>query len=547
MLTNSMTHVTPSNKRPYRNSTVRSNHNRRRVQAQQWDAAGGERERTLDLTGETTEVSVSLFINRISAVDENKEEISLDVFLYVHWRDPRVHIRNDTDVNHVELTWKHRERFWVPDLYIRQLREMKVLSLFQEMTSLRLFRNHTMRISIGATVIIKCDMDFVLYPLDVQRCDVDFSSYKYTIADMNFKWVGEKALSFPSDFGDGYRLPKYVVSFSTEDYSQGVYYGEGNHSTARMHITMSRELRSYLLETYLPSSLFVIMSWGSFVVIPDMVPGRMVLLVTTLLSLVTMFDTVRNNSPPALELKCIEVWLISCTLFVFFALIEYFVVLFGIRYDKHWRQKKRDTERAAPPPLGTQQKENFVQRQVLCWQGQQNSSAMPRRNQLQAPAPSAAASNHNHVSPVAPIRHMSQLPPLLRRGIGKLAGAKEAGTATGPGGGSGGVGSSRIDNLRLFGGTSKVAPQHLDVDASKDIVLPSRTVLRENHVLSSEHSELRGRLKFRAVAEYVVLYCGSQRGMVDQVSLVLFPVCFFLFTTVYWISYVSESRMRMNG
>lgn len=67
----------------------------------------------------------------------------------------------------------------------------------------------------------------------------------------------------------------------------------GNHSTARMIIRMSREIRSHLLETYLPSLLFVIMSWGSFVVIPEVVPGRMVLLVTTLLSLVTMFDTVR--------------------------------------------------------------------------------------------------------------------------------------------------------------------------------------------------------------------------------------------------------------
>jgi hypothetical protein len=58
-------------------------------------------------------------------------------------------------------------------------------------------------------------------------------------------------------------------------------------------ITLSRELQSYLLETYLPSSLFVIISWGSFIVNPELVPGRMVLLVTTLLSLVTMFDTVR--------------------------------------------------------------------------------------------------------------------------------------------------------------------------------------------------------------------------------------------------------------
>lgn len=67
----------------------------------------------------------------------------------------------------------------------------------------------------------------------------------------------------------------------------------GEHSAARLKITLSRELRGYLLESYLPSSLFVIISWGSFCVIPEIVPGRMVLLVTTLLSLVTMFDTVR--------------------------------------------------------------------------------------------------------------------------------------------------------------------------------------------------------------------------------------------------------------
>lgn len=36
----------------------------------------------------------------------------------------------------------------------------------------------------------------------------------------------------------------------------------------------------------------------------------------------------------------LQVWLISCTLFVFLALMEYFIVLFGIRYDKHWRKPK---------------------------------------------------------------------------------------------------------------------------------------------------------------------------------------------------------------
>lgn len=53
-------------------------------------------------------------------------------------------------------------------------------------------------------------------------------------------------------------------------------YGDVEHCSARLEITLSREVKSYLLENYLPSTLFVSMSWGSFVVVPEIVPGRMV-------------------------------------------------------------------------------------------------------------------------------------------------------------------------------------------------------------------------------------------------------------------------------
>jgi hypothetical protein len=79
------------------------------------------------------------------------QEISLDVFMYVYWEDVRVFI--DDEVNkldeYVEITWEDRRHIWIPDLYIRQLRDIKVLSLFQEMTSIRLYRNNTLRVSIG--------------------------------------------------------------------------------------------------------------------------------------------------------------------------------------------------------------------------------------------------------------------------------------------------------------------------------------------------------------------------------------------------------------
>jgi hypothetical protein len=145
----------------------------------------------------------------------------------------------------------------------------------------------------------------------------------------------------------------------------------------------------------------------------------------------------RNNSPNALELKCIEVWLISCTLFVFFALLEYFVVLFGIRYDKHWRHKKQDLERI----------------NATTWE-RPTENTQPTLAAVAAAATAAAATNNtnasNHHRP-------TQLPPLLHH------------RAT----------TNRVDNLRLFGGNSKIMPQDNTQDRhTKDMASPRSTMIR---------------------------------------------------------------------
>ena len=45
--------------------------------------------------------------------------------------------------------------------------------------------------------------------------------------------------------------------------------------------------------------LFVVVSWISFVVPPDVIPGRMALLITLFLVLVNIFNTVTTNTPKA--------------------------------------------------------------------------------------------------------------------------------------------------------------------------------------------------------------------------------------------------------
>ena len=52
---------------------------------------------------------------------------------------------------------------------------------------------------------------------------------------------------------------------------------------------------------------------------------------------------------------------------------------------------------------------------------------------------------------------------------------------------------------------------------------------------------------FRNVADVALLYAGSQRGKLDQISLVFFPLSFLLFTIIYWVLYLNESRKKLSS
>jgi hypothetical protein len=48
---------------------------------------------------------------------------------------------------------------------------------------------------------------------------------------------------------------------------------------AGFELTLRRKVSHYIITYYLPSGMFVIVSWISFLVPPEIVPGRMTLLV----------------------------------------------------------------------------------------------------------------------------------------------------------------------------------------------------------------------------------------------------------------------------
>merc|ERR1719242_1327387 len=123
----------------------------------------------------------------------------------------------------------------------------------------------------------------------------------------------------------------------------------GNYSVAGFELTLRRKVSHYIITCYLPSGMFVIVSWISFLIPPDIVPGRMTLLITVFLVLVNIFNTITTNIPKAKGLTAIEAWVIVCVLFVFGALIEYAGILLQMKMRASTR--KLPLKKQSPPQL----------------------------------------------------------------------------------------------------------------------------------------------------------------------------------------------------
>ncbi|CAG0884648.1 unnamed protein product [Darwinula stevensoni] len=122
-------------------------------------------------------------------------------------------------------------------------------------------------------------------------------------------------------------------------------YSEGRYAKVAMKVILTRKLSFYLLQTYVPSGLLVLISWLSYLINPEHVPGRMLVCVATILANSTMFTGFQSQMPTVSYVKAIDVWMMACIAFGIFSLVEFSVV---IHMGKRWKDINR-----TPSPDGS--------------------------------------------------------------------------------------------------------------------------------------------------------------------------------------------------
>jgi len=269
-------------------------------------------------------VYFKLPVSEISEIDDHKSILTIRLNYKLRWAESRMAVNESADwgEGEINISPDNVDLFWTPDVIIHDLVSFNKPEILNQVGALEIYRDGRVYYKVRSDITVVCKaMEFGQFPLDKHKCYFILTSFGYDAEHMvlggqfHYERQNQRTLPFNVDIQP---LPenKRVVLGSSSNYSA---YG--------FEVLLSRSLGPFILSVYLPSAMFVMMSWVSFFVPPDIVPARIVLLVTLCLVLINMFNSTTTRIPVSNAVTAMEVWLLACMLLVFLSLVEYAIIL----------------------------------------------------------------------------------------------------------------------------------------------------------------------------------------------------------------------------
>ena len=267
-------------------------------------------------------------IFEIQEIDDQKRTILLNMYFIIYWLEPRIEINStamdwtdDTNGNMSFIPLGQMDRFWYPDLEIYKMKTYDAKSALKDMASFKVNKTKWLRYSSRVDITLSCHMNFDEYPLDSHDCPFRVGSYYSSIGTVNCSSNYEFT-------NDDQPMLHYSIELQPLPEKLRLYsVWNQDWATCGFNIHLKRTRIQNFFEVYLTCTLLVIISWISFVIRPEVVPGRMGLLVTTLLVLINIFIGIKSKAPISSGLNAFDVFLIICIGQVFVACLEYAMVL----------------------------------------------------------------------------------------------------------------------------------------------------------------------------------------------------------------------------
>ncbi|XP_050063878.1 glycine receptor subunit alpha-4 isoform X2 [Aphis gossypii] len=280
-----------------------------------------DKNRAPKVQGQPTIVYFHVTVLSLDSINEESMTYVADIFLAQSWRDQRLRLPENMseDYRILDVEWLHD--IWRPDCFFKNAKKVTFHEMSIPNHYLWLYHDKTLLYMSKLTLVLSCAMKFESYPHDTQICSMMIESLSHTTHDLVFIWNMTDPLVVNPDI----ELPQLDISNNiTTDCT--IEYSTGNFTCLAVMFNLRRRLGYHLFHTYIPSALIVVMSWISFWIKPEAIPARVTLGVTSLLTLATQNTQSQQSLPPVSYVKAIDIWMSSCSIFVFLSLMEFAVV-----------------------------------------------------------------------------------------------------------------------------------------------------------------------------------------------------------------------------
>lgn len=288
--------------------------------------------------GSPVEVRVDMYVANIWAMQEVKMEFTIDIYLRQYWRDERLAFGHLTSDPLLTLSSNINKQIWVPSTYFLKTKKAYFHDVTTENYLLQIQPNGSIFYSIRLTITTSCTLDLRRFPHDTQLCTLALESYGYQTTDVWYAWNPRDDNTSAIFVNNEVELPQFEL-VNVEKEAVINKYNIGNHSSLVAMFKMKRRIGYFLIDTYVPSTIIVIISWISFWINPDTAPARVALGITTVLTMTTLISSARASLPKVSYVKAIDWYLLLCLIFVFGSILEYTFIAFMINVKNKSKKK----------------------------------------------------------------------------------------------------------------------------------------------------------------------------------------------------------------
>ncbi|XP_068105809.1 gamma-aminobutyric acid receptor subunit alpha-3 [Hyperolius riggenbachi] len=283
-----------------------------------------------------TEVRTEIYVTSFGPVSDTDMEYTIDVFFRQNWLDER--LKFEGPLKTLTLNNLLASKIWTPDTFFHNGKKSVAHNMTTPNKLLRLTYNGSLLYTMRLTIHAECTMHLEDFPMDVHACPLKFGSYAYPSTEVIYAWTNESGNSV-AVAPDGSRLNQYDLLGHVEG-TETIRSSTGEYIVMTTHFHLKRKIGYFVIQTYLPCIMTVILSQVSFWLNRESVPARTVFGVTTVLTMTTLSISARNSLPKVAYATAMDWFMAVCYTFVFSALIEFATVNYFTKRGWAWDGKK---------------------------------------------------------------------------------------------------------------------------------------------------------------------------------------------------------------